>query len=162
MPPAVAGHYRLNNLSNPFNHFSQQHPQSSHYQSQPSNYQTQSQQYVSQASFPSATQNGQLNLFGSGLANGSLGANYGSNGLGSAGGTGLASQEAQMRFAHGAAIQQQQAEAAGIRGLGATRIREVWSNNLAQEMDIIRNLIDKYPFVSMVRAYHGVWRQRLT
>ena len=151
MPPAVAGHYRPNNLSNPFNHFSQPHPsQPSHYQPQASTYQPQSQHYANQPSFPSTQQNGQLNLFGSGLANGSLGANYGANGLGSASGTGLASQEAQMRFAHGAAIQQQQAEAAGMRGAGATRIREVWANNLAQEMDIIRNLIDKYPFVSMV------------
>lgn len=34
----------------------------------------------------------------------------------------------------------------------ASRIREVWKNNLAEEMAILRSLIDRYPYVSMVSA----------
>lgn len=32
------------------------------------------------------------------------------------------------------------------------RIREVWQSNLAQEMQILRSLVDKYPYISMVRG----------
>jgi len=31
-----------------------------------------------------------------------------------------------------------------------TRIREVWRNNLAQEMQMLRSLVEKYPYISMV------------
>lgn len=31
------------------------------------------------------------------------------------------------------------------------RIRDVWRGNLAQEMQVLRSLIDKYPYISMVR-----------
>ena len=80
--------------------------------------------------------------------------NFGAGGLAGTGGTGLASQEAQMRFAHGAAMQQQQQahEAGGMRSVGVTRIREVWAGNLLAEMETIRNLVNKYPYVSMVRS----------
>ncbi len=57
-----------------------------------------------------------------------------------------------MRFAHAPAIQQVQdgtAPAAAAKGLG-TRIREVWRNNLAQEMQMLRSLVEKYPYISMV------------
>lgn len=30
------------------------------------------------------------------------------------------------------------------------RIRDVWRNNLAQEMQILRGLVDKYSYISMV------------
>jgi CCR4-NOT transcription complex subunit 7/8 len=31
------------------------------------------------------------------------------------------------------------------------RIREVWKHNLHEEMETLRNLVDKYPYVAMVR-----------
>jgi len=31
-------------------------------------------------------------------------------------------------------------------------IREVWADNLEEEMEIMRNLIDDYPYLSMVRT----------
>lgn len=75
--------------------------------------------------------------------------------LGGGGGSGLASEEAFRGFARGAAIQQQQAQNAEAAQLGfkpgmVGRIREVWANNLEQEMTILRQLVQKYPFVSMV------------
>lgn len=60
---------------------------------------------------------------------------------------------------HGAALQQQQAREQTRRGSMAGgsknplkgRIRDVWRGNLAQEMQVLRSLIDKYPYISMVR-----------
>ena len=152
MPAGVGGHYRQN-LSNPFNQFPQPHTQSmyGHNQNQPSLSSFNGQGFGA-AGFggPSTHQNG--NIFGSSLANG--GGHFG-GGLGAA--AGLGSQEAQMRFARGAALQEQQGQVAGHDGLtttagarGPTRIREVWKHNLKQEMAMIRSLIDKYPYVSMV------------
>ena len=34
-----------------------------------------------------------------------------------------------------------------------SRIRQVWRHNLEQEMAVLRQLIIKYPYVSMVRCY---------
>lgn len=81
---------------------------------------------------------------------------YAGAGLGGGGGSGLASEAAFRGFAHGAALQQQQAhqqEAAqlGLKsGLGG-RIRDVWAPNFDSEMVLLRELITKYPYVSMVR-----------
>ena len=77
------------------------------------------------------------------------------------GGTGLASREAQMGFAHGAALQQQQQQreqlrrtsGGGTKNQMKSRIREVWRSNFAQEMAIIRELIEDYPNVSMVGPF---------
>jgi len=57
-----------------------------------------------------------------------------------------------MRFAHGAQLQQEAALGRmpdGTKNL-AGRIREVWRNNLYQEMELLRSLVDQYPYVSMV------------
>lgn len=75
------------------------------------------------------------------------------------GGSGLASEAAFRGFAHGAALQQQQAHQAeaaqmGIKTGVAGRIREVWRSNLDQEMVLLRQLITKYPYVSMVSSQH--------
>ena len=153
MPPGVGGHYRQS-LSNPFNQFPQAHPQSlyGHNHAQPS-LSGFSGPGFSATSFsaPSIHQNG--NIFASGLPNG---AGHFSGSLGGA--ASLGSHEAQIRFARGAALHEQQGQLAGHDGLmtgtgtrGPPRIREVWKYNLHQEMTMIRHLIDKFPYVSMVR-----------
>ena len=89
-------------------------------------------------------------------ANGLVGG-FGGGGLG--GGTGLASNAAISGFAHGAQMQQQQQAREAIRrgstttskGQQKTRIRDVWQSNLAQEMQNLRELVEKYPYISMVR-----------
>lgn len=78
-------------------------------------------------------------------------------------GGGLASQAAQMSFA-AAPLQQQghngMAES-GTRGMrDKGRIRDVWKGNLHEEMAALRLLVDKYPFISMVRLLLSrSWRQ---
>ena len=84
-----------------------------------------------------------------GLAGGFGGATLGG------GGTGLGSRQAMMGFAHGAAMQEQQAlrrSSAGPKGQMKSRIRDVWRGNLAQEMDTLRGLVEDYPYVSMVET----------
>jgi hypothetical protein len=82
----------------------------------------------------------------------------GFGGAADGGGTGLASHAAQMGFARGAQMQQQQLHQAhdgrftleGKAGGVKTRIRDVWKHNLAQEMAVLRSLVEKYPYISMV------------
>lgn len=84
--------------------------------------------------------------------------NHYANGFGGigGGGTGLGSHAAQMGFAHGAALQRQEVgDSNGSlqsdwKGMMKGRIRDVWRGNLVQEMAVIRALIEKYPYVSMV------------
>jgi CCR4-NOT transcription complex subunit 7/8 len=85
----------------------------------------------------------------------SLSGGFGGAGLGMPGGTGLASHAAQMSFA-GASSQQH-----GHNGMGEPtaramankgRIRDVWKGNLHEEMALLRQLVDKYPYVAMVRT----------
>ena len=83
----------------------------------------------------------------------SISGGFGGSGLGMPGGTGLASQAAQISFA-GASLQQQGHN--GMGELGArvmqnkNRIREVWNGNLKDEMAMLRQLVDKYPYIAMV------------
>lgn len=108
--------------------------------------------------FAPAHSNANLNPFDPASNLNGLASGFGpGNGL-NAGGTGLASREAQMGFAHGAVLQQQQQQREQLRrtsGGGSkaqlkSRIRDVWRGNLAQEMALMRELIEKYPYVSMV------------
>ena len=114
-------------------------------------------------------------LSGAGIANGMsvpgfatgnvAAAGGGAAGIGAAGtaadsgGTGLASHAAQMGFARGAQMQQQQLHQTHdgrltletkSGGAVKSRIRDVWRHNLAQEMATLRQLIEKYPYISMV------------
>ena len=38
-------------------------------------------------------------------------------------------------------------------GAVKTRIRDVWKHNLAQEMAVLRQLVEKYPYISMVSRW---------
>ena len=86
-----------------------------------------------------------------GIGGAGLGASAGLGGL--SGGTGLDGHEARMRFAHGAQMQQDAAMNRGhdgTKGVAGQRIREVWRSNLHQEMDLLRSLVEQYPYISMV------------
>lgn len=96
---------------------------------------------------------------------GAAGATF--NGVGGGGvlaghGQGLASVQAQQGFARGAAMEQGQAQSAadsmaGLQKQGAMgRIREVWRHNLEQEFAVLRQLVLKYPFVSMDAEFPGI------
>ena len=81
----------------------------------------------------------------------SLSGGFGGAGLGMPGGTGLASQAAQMGFANannqGHNGMDHPARAAGNKNM----IRDVWAGNLKEEMAILRCLVDKFPYIAMVR-----------
>jgi len=157
MPPH-GGRFPGHNLSNPFAHLSGPIPQQ---QQQPLHQQHQ-QQNMQHGGFGGGNQAHNLNLFGQHQggfqSNAPLGGGLGGAGLGAAaaiggagGGTGLDGHEARMRFAHGAQIQENAARGQdGAKGIAGQRIREVWRSNLHQEMDMLRSLIDQYPYISMV------------
>jgi CCR4-NOT transcription complex subunit 7/8 len=88
----------------------------------------------------------------------SIGGNYGGSGLGMPGGTGLASQAAQISFAN-ASFQQHGQNGmgeGGARNRGKdSRIRDVWKSNLQEEMAILRQLVDKYQYIALVRYERG-------
>ena len=161
MPPAVS-RFGPPNLSNtPFSHLQQQ-PHLPHHTSQ---HQTQASGalpppvFNSQHTFGQNNPGANINPFApTGNTNG-LAGGFGTGSSISGGGTGLASQAAIMGFQHGAALEQRQQRDAVRRtsGGGAKhqtkgRIREVWQSNLAQEMQILRSLVEKYPYISMVRC----------
>ena len=79
----------------------------------------------------------------------SISGGFGGSGLGMAGGTGLASQAAQMGFA--AAGQHNGMGETGPRGAAKPpRIRDVWKHNLEEEMALLRQLVERYPYIAMV------------
>ncbi|KAJ5947829.1 hypothetical protein N7466_000844 [Penicillium verhagenii] len=100
-------------------------------------------------------------LSGAGVANGMSVAGFsGADG----GGTGLASHAAQMGFARGAQMQQQQLHQGhdgrlaldSKTGAVKSRIRDVWKHNLFHEMAVLRSLVDKYPYISMDTEFPGI------
>lgn len=154
MPPH-GGRFPGHNLSNPFAHLNAplQHQQQQLAQ--------QHQQNIQHPGFGSSNQAHNLNLFGhnqggfqsnTGGIGGGLGGGLGAAaGIGGAGGTGLDGHEARMRFAHGAQLQENAVRGQeGAKGLAGQRIRDVWRSNLHHEMDMLRSLIDQYPYISMV------------
>jgi CCR4-NOT transcription complex subunit 7/8 len=104
------------------------------------------------------TANGNLLGLGGGLNAG------GGFGVGSDSGS-IGSHAARIGFTHGANLQHQQhiqQQSHGTqgehtpRGQAKGRIREVWKHNLHEEMAILRDLVDKYPYIAMV-GIQGMW-----
>lgn len=110
----------------------------------------------------------QINPFG-GPGNGGFNAAAGLNGAPGFDG-GFGSQSARMGFGHApvsAGLQQQQQQQqqhggqlqhnmlmdpSAMRSQGNRgRIREVWKHNLHEEMAVLRDLVDHYPYIAMVR-----------
>lgn len=82
----------------------------------------------------------------------SISGGFGGAGLGMPGDTGLGSAAARMGFAN-ANHSAHHGIDHGARAAGSkNRIRDVWASNLHEEMAILRCLVDKYPYVAMVRA----------
>ena len=157
MPP-TGGRFGPQLLSGPFSHL-----QNSHIQHHPGQHQSPGSaglpppSFNTHPSFTHSTQNSALNPFAPTNGTNGLAAGFGATGSLGGGGTGLASHAAVMGFAHGAAIQQQQQAREALRRSSGTskaqnksRIRDVWQGNLAQEMQTIRELVDRYPYISMV------------
>lgn len=128
---------------NAFNHYQQPNHQTSNSQPPPS---LTSSSIGSHSTF-STPHNVNFNAF---AANGNQ--NYRSLGNGlNGGGTGLASQAAQMGFAQvGASPDFYPNGGSGLRTPPTSRIRDVWRGNLEEEMASLRSLIDRYPYISVV------------
>jgi CCR4-NOT transcription complex subunit 7/8 len=153
MPPP-GGRFPGHNLSNPFQHINNPLNQGG-----PQHLQQQHQQGLHHPGFGGGNPGHNLNLFGghnqSNFQSNALGGGIGGSGLGAAaqlggGGTGLDGHEARMRFAHGGQMQEALGRGQdGAKGMGQ-RIRDVWRTNLHQELALLRELVQKYPYISMV------------
>lgn len=171
MPPAVS-RFGPQVMSGSFTHIQQSHLSHHNQQHQPPGSSgLPPPSFSSHHAFTQGNPNNNISPFAPSVNGNGLAGGFGSgNGL-SGGGTGLASHAAVMGFAHGAALQQQQqARDALRRSSGGTgsgkghakgRIRDVWRSNLSQEMQVLRGLVDKYPYISMV-CRNQSWQYRIS
>ncbi|KAJ5919754.1 hypothetical protein N7454_009589 [Penicillium verhagenii] len=161
MPPPV-GRYGPSGLGAPYT-LQQAHLQSQHPHAQSANSALPPPSLGGHPGF-AGNPNTNINPFtlsGAGVANGMSVAGFsGADG----GGTGLASHAAQMGFARGAQMQQQQLHQGhdgrlaldSKTGAVKSRIRDVWKHNLFHEMAVLRSLVDKYPYISMDTEFPGI------
>jgi len=104
---------------------------------------------------------------GGGLAlGGGIGAAGAAFGVGDQ--TGFASHAARSSFQHGGQMQQQQQHLhqqshslGGERGpraggAGKARIRDVWKHNLNEEMAVLMELVQEYPYIAMDTEFPGI------
>lgn len=103
--------------------------------------------------------NAQMNPFANGNSFGAAGLNGAAAGFAD---SGFGSQNARMGFAHGPGLQQPQHGGGQVQHNvlmehptmrtqpNKGRIREVWKHNLHEEMAVLRDMVDKYPYIAMV------------
>ncbi|OQO04788.1 hypothetical protein B0A48_09712 [Cryoendolithus antarcticus] len=153
MAPPGATRMHQSQMSNPFQHLNQQQSY------QPPNF--------SQHGFGSGSLNGAgmsafpASTYGASAFTPGAGSTVFNGGAISGQGQGLASVAAQQGFARGAAMQEHNAhqlEAASMdtKSGAAGRIRQVWRQNLDQEMALLRALVLRYPYVSMDAEFPGI------
>ncbi|RYP18383.1 hypothetical protein DL765_003995 [Monosporascus sp. GIB2] len=142
----------------PYQHQFPSHPSQSH----PSSHQPPS---LANPAYLAA--NAQLSPFatnGLGLGGGGMNA---AAGFGVGDQTGFASHAARSGFQHAAQLQQQQHphqqshSLGGERptragGPGKARIRDVWKHNLEEEMAMLRDLVEDYPYIAMDTEFPGI------
>ncbi|EJP62941.1 CCR4-NOT transcription complex subunit 8 [Beauveria bassiana] len=109
--------------------------------------------------------NSQMNPFGG--ANGNFNV-PGLNGAGGFGDSGFGGQASRMGFTHGPAGLQPPQHAGQLHHnvlmehptmrpqQNRGRIREVWKHNLQEEMAVLRDLVDSYPYIAMDTEFPGV------
>ncbi|KAM3511056.1 hypothetical protein MY11210_005283 [Beauveria gryllotalpidicola] len=109
--------------------------------------------------------NSQMNPFGG--ANGNFNV-PGLNGAGSFGDSGFGGQASRMGFTHGPAGLQPPQHTGQLHHnvlmehptmrpqQNRGRIREVWKHNLQEEMAVLRDLVDSYPYIAMDTEFPGV------
>lgn len=161
MPPATSRYGSQVLPGGPFSHLQQQ----AHLSQHTSQHQPPGSAGLPPPSFPSfnaqhgfgqANNNANISAFASSANTNALPGGFGT-------GSGLNSREAMARFNHGAEIQreQQQRDAASRSSGGVPtskhhmkgRIRDVWRHNLDQEMQVLRALVEKYTYISMVKSH---------
>lgn len=158
MPPVASSRFGPHILSGPFSQIQHSHLTQHNQQHQPGSTALAAPTFNNgHHGFTQGNPSTVASPFGSTSSGNGIAGPFGSaNGLAS-GGSGLASQAAVMGFAQVAAMQARDALRRSIGGTGSGkrqmkgRIRDVWRGNLAQEMTVLRGLIDKYPYISMVR-----------
>lgn len=68
----------------------------------------------------------------------------------------LQNQSAQFGYGRGGPVQAHQDFGGAQQTQQDPRIREVWKQNLAEEMDVLRSLVDEYPYIAMDTEFPGI------
>lgn len=68
----------------------------------------------------------------------------------------LQNASAQFAYGRGGPVQAHQDFVTAQQSQQDPRIREVWRDNLAREMDTLRNLVDDYPYIAMDTEFPGI------
>lgn len=152
--PAGGGRFGPQGLVGQFTHLQQSHIPHSNQHHPPGSAGLPPPSFHTHPGFQHANQSSTLNsLAGLTNTNGLATAFSGVGGV--TGGIGLGSNAAAMSFHQASSSQQHSRDSmrrpSGMgKGQNKGRIRDVWQGNLAQEMQNLRELVEKYPYISMV------------